>query len=267
MVLRLGEMTWPEVAEVLKKPNAIILTVGATEEGGYHMPLNFDNVMFTYIAEKAAEKVMDKHPKISVIVAPTIPYGEVSHVAGFPGYVGLQDETLVQVVSDILRCFVIGGFKNIIVFLGHFQNAAAVEVACRKIDNEFRDKKDLGIFAVNPMKDMGFPSPAEARAGAIGVGHALEAATAMMLVIAPETVHLERAVKGKAKIPLLKEYVGETGIRNDAILYKTRIKEHDETGIGGDPTLATREEGEQILETLTDNFAGIIAQIVQSEGK
>ena len=175
-----------------------------------------------------------------MIVAPTIPYGEVSHVAGFPGYVGLQDETLVKVVSDILRCFVIGGFKNIIVFLGHFQNAAAVEVACRKIDNEFRDKKDLGIFAVNPMKDMGFPSPAEARAGAIGVGHALEAATAMMLAIAPETVHLERAGKGKAKIPLLKEYVGEIGTRNDAILYKPRHNDHDETGIGGAPNLHIR---------------------------
>ena len=73
MVLRLGEMTWPEVAEVLKKPNAIILTVGATEEGGYHMPLNFANVIFSYIAEKSADKVTDQHPKISVNVAPTIP--------------------------------------------------------------------------------------------------------------------------------------------------------------------------------------------------
>lgn len=266
MALRLGEMSWPEVAEVIKKPNAIVLTAAATEEAGYHMPLNFDTVMFTHMIERASEKAMKARPEISIIIAPTIPYGEISHVSEFPGSVGVSDESLIAFISDILRCFVTQGFRNIVVFLGHFQNVAAVEIACRKIDNEFKDKiKNLGIFAVNPMKGMGFPSAEECKAGVMGLGHAAEAPTSMMLAIAPENVHMERAVSGKPYIPILKEYVGETAIRNDSIFYKTRIKEHDETGLGTNPTFASKELGEKTLERLTDNIADVLVQIVHSE--
>lgn len=101
--------------------------------------------MFTYMIEKALEKTMRAHPEMSIVIAPTIPYGEISHVADFPGSVGLHDKTLITVISDIMRCFIVQGFRNIVVSLGHKQNRAAVEVACRKIDNAFKDKiKNLG---------------------------------------------------------------------------------------------------------------------------
>ncbi len=54
MTVRLDEMNWPEVKEVLSKPNVIILPLGSTEQHGTHLPINFDSFCATYIAEHAA---------------------------------------------------------------------------------------------------------------------------------------------------------------------------------------------------------------------
>ena len=62
--------TWPELAEVLKQPNAIILPIGSIEQHGPHLPLNTDAANVTYVAEQTARKVTDEN-EIRVIVAPT----------------------------------------------------------------------------------------------------------------------------------------------------------------------------------------------------
>ena len=84
--IRLDEMSWPEVAEVLKKPNVVLLPIGSMEQHGPHLPLNVDSCCSTHIAEQAARKVTDEG-SIQVMVAPTIEYTWVTmeRFAEFPG--------------------------------------------------------------------------------------------------------------------------------------------------------------------------------------
>ena len=75
MSVRLHEMSWPEVRQLLTKPHAVILPLGSIEEHGAHLPLNVDSANAAYICERAARRVSDEHD-LRVIVAPTIDYTE-----------------------------------------------------------------------------------------------------------------------------------------------------------------------------------------------
>ncbi|GAI19376.1 unnamed protein product, partial [marine sediment metagenome] len=87
MEIRLENLSWPEVKEVLKKPHAVILPTGSVEQHGLHLPLNVDYRCPTYVAELAAGKVAKEHD-IRVLVAPAVHYGETSSTfADFPGVI------------------------------------------------------------------------------------------------------------------------------------------------------------------------------------
>ena len=73
--IRFGDMRWPEIEDVLGKPNVVILPIGSTEQHGRHLPVNFDAYSATYYAEQVARKVTAEN-SIHVLVVPAIPYGE-----------------------------------------------------------------------------------------------------------------------------------------------------------------------------------------------
>ena len=54
------EMSRPEIEEVQKRPNAVILPTGSTEQHSYHLPVNVDARCVSYIAEQTARKVADE---------------------------------------------------------------------------------------------------------------------------------------------------------------------------------------------------------------
>ena len=80
-----------------------------------------------------------------------------------------------------------------------------------------------------------------------GGTHADEIETSMMLYIAPETVDMSRAVRDWA--PKTKPGFSRT---------PDGPGHYSKTGIWGDPTLATREKGEQVVERMVE---GILADI------
>ena len=80
-----------------------------------------------------------------------------------------------------------------------------------------------------------------------GGTHADEIETSMMLYMAPETVDMSKAVRDWA--PKLKPGLSRT---------PDGPGHYSKTGIWGDPTLATREKGERIVEHMV---AGMLADI------
>jgi len=262
MTVRMDEMSWTEIREKLKGPNAIILPLGSAEEHGAHLPVNFDSACATYLAEHAAQKVMDEH-KISVLVAPTIDYTDVSLHKMFPGTIGVKPDTLIKVLVDIIENFLYQGFNNIIVLTAHRENRASVEVACTLIAD---DHPDANIYAITSVGGLGFDvRPGLEKAGLPGIGHALELETSMAMVIEPHLVHLEKAVIGARKLPISARYLGETGKdTSKGILYCSGITGFEESGTFGDPTMATKEEGEIILPAMIKDLADITVQVVKS---
>ncbi len=263
MIVRLDEMSWPEVKGVLSKPNAVILPLGSTEEHGAHLPVNFDSSCTTYIAEHAARKVMNEN-KICVLVAPTIDYTEVSLHKMFPGTIGVKADTLIKVIMDVVGSFLDQGFKNIIALTGHRENRASLEVAFTMIAD---DHPEANIFAITSVRGIGFDArPGLVKAGIVGEGHALEVETSMALVIEPQNVHLDKAIIGSRKLPLSPRYIGDTGKdTSKGVIYCSGITGFEESGTFGDPTMASKEAGEKLLSAMIGDLADIIVQVVKPQ--
>lgn len=263
MKIKLEDMSWPEVEEILKKPNVMILPTGCIEQHGRHLPLSVDLRCATYIAELAARKVTDEH-NIRILVAPAVPYGEVSGFSKFPGTVGLSVDTFTRVIEDIIRGFASQGFKNILIINGHFGNVVPMAVALRKIGIDF---PNLGLFAVN-WWSMGSDAIQKMRKSKV-MAHACELETSVSLVIQPENVHLDKAVKEIPGSALSSKWWAADTYGPKRLIHMSRRafpKMGENAGVMGDPTVAAKEFGEKAIEAVIDELEELLLEIVKSEG-
>ena len=261
MKIILADMTWPEVEGLLREPNAVVIPVGSTEQHGLHLPLNVDSRCATYMAEQAARKVTEEH-RIRVVVAPTIHYTEVATFDSYPGSVGISVDTEIRVIGDIARNLTKQGFKNIIFVNGHSSNVIPINTALRQV---FVDFPDAGLYALNWWA-LGFEVIPEVRKSKICL-HADELETSVSLVIQPENVHLDKAVKELPSYSLSEKWVFPDFYGPNRVFYHSR-KNYPQLGTGsgvmGDPTVASRETGEKIVKAVVDDLAEIIVEVVKS---
>jgi len=264
MKIRLGDMRWPELAEVLKKPNVVILPTGSTEQHGRHLPVNFDAAAATYIAEEVARKVTDE-TKIHALVAPPIPYGETLGTPPFPkllpGSVGITSDTARRLIEEVVRSLLIQGFRNILVINGHLENTVPIAAALRKLSIEF---PTAGMYAGNWWFIASETWETISKGGKEGRGHGCERETVVALVIEPENVDLNAAVKGSHVTSLPEKYV--TPLLGGPIFFHSRHGGVRASGLMGDPTASTKETGEKFLEAIVDEYSKIVISIAQSEG-
>jgi creatinine amidohydrolase len=262
MKIRMEDLAWPEIEDCLKKPNAVLVPVGSIEQHGRHLPLSVDYRCPAYVAEVAAGKVMLERD-FSILVAPSFQYGEVSlAIKGFPGCIGLTTDTAIRAFEDVARSFIKSGFNNIIFVNGHSTNMASLTIALRKVSADF---PSAGLYVVRWLH-LGFDVIPKVRKSSWGL-HAEELETSASLVIQPENVHMERAVK---ELPVFS--LSDRWIKMDICGDKSKIafhtrqkypeKSRGDSGVIGDPTSATRETGEAILEASAVDLARIIVEVI-----
>ena len=262
MTVRLDELSWLDVKEVLTKPHAVILPIGSTEEHGAHLPLNVDSACVTYIAEAAAKRAADDHGVIA-LVAPTIHYTDVGPHKRFPGTIGIKIETLIQVLVETIEAFMEQGFKNVIGLSGHLENNSPLEIACRIVADRRPGANIYGLTVVHGLGSHALPGIL--KGGIPGMGHALEVEASIALVIQPQNVHLEKTLVGHRRLPLPEKYIGPVGEdKSRGVLYCSGVEESEESGTSGDPRMATKEAGEKILAADIDDLTDIIVQVVKA---
>jgi creatinine amidohydrolase len=265
--IRFGDMRWPEIAEVLKKSNVVIVPIGATEQHGRHLPVNFDYYSATYQAEEAARKVTDEG-KIHVLVAPTIPYGEAFGMPPFkkmlPGTITITADTVIRLVMDVVRSLVVQGFNNIFVLNGHAENNAPVDVALRELSIEFKDREGLGLFATSSFL-LGSEAWMEiSKGGRTAQGHAGERETAIAMAIEPENVQPGVVYEGNRIDSLPPKYV--TPFCRELVFSHTRLGGVRDSGVQVMDPNATKEMGEKCVAAVVDALVEIITSIAKSEG-
>jgi len=264
MGIRLDEMTWPEVEEVLKEPNVVIVPTGSTEQHGLHLPINVDARCSTYISEQAATKATDEH-KIRVLVAPTINYTDMPDFRDFPGTIGLPTDTAMAVFEGVARSFIRSGFANIIFVNGHFPNTPLLATALRKVSLDF---PDIGLYALN-WWDLGSDVIQSIRKSNCML-HAEELETSASLVIQPENVHMERTKKDVPLFSLSSKWVFPDFFASQKLFYHSRARFPSRVkgspGVMGDATVANREMGEKALSAVIRDLVEIIVEVVKSQG-
>ena len=218
----LEKLSWDEAEKVLRADQVVVIPLGAeAKEHGQHLQLNNDWLMAEYFKERVLEKA-------SVVVAPTINYSFYPAFLEYPGSTSLSEATAQAMVADIVRSLAHYGPRKFYIVNTGISTLRPLKAAATELAND-------GIL----MRYLDFTQedPVETKWRKSAGTHADEIETAMMLYIAPESVHME-----KAKRDLNPHQPG--GLTRDPKGKGT----YSPTGAWGDPTMATREEGQALVE-------------------
>jgi creatinine amidohydrolase len=250
--IRYDELSWPEMREAIARQPVVLLPFGTVEDHGPHLPLNTDNVIVEAFCLEAARRAPGE-----MLVMPLVAYGLDEHHMDFPGTVTVDMHTLLDYVSDVAISAARHGFTHLLVVNGHGSNAPLADLVARRV------VLDTGIvcgaMSPNAAIDPTLAEPALSdlrRSEPGGVAHAGEYETALMLHLRPDLVHMERAVRemGQLKLTYFNWDHGEPS----ALSWQDWWSRMSETGVCGDPTVATAEFGRAVFETTVENLVRFV---------
>jgi creatinine amidohydrolase len=104
---RFGELTWTEAQELVAENPVILLPIGVLEQHGPHLPLDEDNIVAEFVANRVAEQV-------DCLVLPTLNYGHSPIFRNYCGTISLSSETLRSCIVDIVSDLYRSGFRRFI---------------------------------------------------------------------------------------------------------------------------------------------------------
>ncbi len=253
MTLFFEQLTYPEVRAAAERGALILIPVGQVEEHGPHLPLNCDCIIARSLAVAAAEGIAAEIP---VLVLPTVWTAySVQQVARWPGLITFREpETMIQMMYDMLESLVKNGFRKIVMVNGHGNNPAILELASRKIGSDYEVFPAV-VYALAMSKPVG-PSVRKSEMGGCG-GHAGEEETALLLHLAPDLVHMERATDEDIVHYQTRFFPGDIYStipdRIGGIYWSTWGVVPSKTGVYGDPTAATAETGKALFDEMVKN--------------
>ena len=242
-------MTWPEVKEIIDKIRVAIIPAGSNEQHGPHLTFQTDISSATYVARKAAEKL---YPQ--VLVTPPISIGVSPHHMQFPGSLTLRSDTLINIVLDICQSLNHHGIRKILILNGHGGNTFALNTAGTRV------KYELGLIpAVVDYWNLISPKEAESiLEGKIWPGHACEFETSMALAMNHEFVReaaITRPEDFFTRLPAYHRFL----VGSDVEYSRSGVKP------GGDPSLATKEKGEKLINAAVNGLISFLTDFIGHE--
>jgi creatinine amidohydrolase len=231
----IGDMTREEFRKMMETSKVAIIPTGSTEQHGPHLPLKTDLALVTHIVSKAAEEL---YPR--VMVAPPIAIGYSPYHMCYPGTISLRYETLIETIMDICRCLKYHGFRKIAIVNGHGGNEGPSQLAARRAREEL-GLKMLVISYWSLIPKQVLDTILETK---IVPGHACEFETSLGYVIFPELIsgEIPRRLKAPAILPG----------------FVWNMDELTAAGYEGDPSMATREKGERLLEAAVEGLKTLL---------
>ncbi|MBV9119960.1 MAG: creatininase family protein [Chloroflexi bacterium] len=239
----LHEMTFEEVEALLKVSDVALLSFGAIEQHGGHLPLGTD----TFIAEETVRRVLSKLAgKGHSAVGAVIPVGISHKFLRFPGSITLGFETFVQAHLDICESLFGQGFRKFAIVCGNGGNATACRIATDRIAMEL---KTPAIF-VDALPYQ-FANKADVVKDPAHDKHAGEAETSKILAVHPELVHLDRADD-------VLEGAEKSGYGTGFLRGGGDWREEAERGYLGRPNLAEASTGDKLYEMNSDWIVNVV---------
>ncbi|MGY8997124.1 MAG: creatininase family protein [Alphaproteobacteria bacterium] len=234
------DLTWPEVAERLATSVVVVPMGAVAKEHGPHLPMKTDWLL----ARELSRRIADELP---VLIAPVIAFGYYPAFRHWPGSQHLSPETFTALVKDLISGLIAQGARHVAIV----NTGVSTEPVLQIVTRELYETTGLRI----PVADITRLGHGAAHLMEHDIdGHADEEETSMMLVIAPELVHLDRARRddGNMRDAPATVFRQPSVFRNDP---QGGI-DHSATGARGDPSLATPEKGEAALTAMADDLIG-----------
>ena len=226
-VMDANELYDPEFRKLIKsKKPTIIIPVGSIEQHGAHLPITTDSDIVTEIASRLAKKC-------GFIVFPTISYGvSEEHYPLFN--INTSSVSLSVFLSGIIKSLVENNIKSVKILNGHHGNVEVLKMM--ELSPNFPSKPDFYSywhFMEHEFDHAGFVE------------------TSIMLAIS-DKVKMEKAEKGLITKGLSDEEIQRI---NKLSTQPGGFPKVTENGVWGDPTGATKKDGEKFLAEIVRNLA------------
>lgn len=248
----LGSLTWPEAKTALATADAVIIPIGAgAKEHGPHLPMNTDRIVLEYLMAQAVQHA-------NIVMAPPVLHGWFPAFRHYPGTEIANARAFQQYVDEIAKSLLRHGAQRLV-----FLNTGIFKATGLPLSVVARDiRTDTGVpTLVLSWDDLETAEVSQFTQQKRG-GHADEIETSIMLYLQPDLVHMERAKT---------DYRGEPG---EQIGYRPGLFRYDpsdpsatESGLYGDPTLATAEKGRRTLELMTRNLLCALEQFAENANR
>lgn len=237
-----ARLSWDRVAARIEAGAAAVLPIGAgAKEHGLHLPMDTDRIQADWLAGIIANT-------IDALVWPTLTYGYYPAFVSYAGSVSLSSKTFSAMVREIVQGLATYGVRPVLVVDTGLSTLQPVAKAIATsghahITHHLRVHEGPRYRAAARSQEQSEGS------------HADELETARMLALTPDFVAMEKAApspprKGGADGPL-------SPIDPNSPNYSP-------SGSWGDPTLATREKGEALLEAMAADVAEMARNAVRT---
>jgi len=255
--LFLEHLTWPEVElAITRGTTTVVVSVGAIEQHGPHLPLCVDAELGTALAMRVARKLGD------ALVAPTIRVGCSEHHMGFAGTISLRDETLEAICTDYCVSLARHGFTDICLIPSHGGNFAPLRDMVPRLQKAVDEVSEscwvgaytdllglVGVWRLVVEEELGL-------GGRVG-GHADIAEASEMLFLHPQLVRVDRAEPGR---------VGELDQSLVDRVFEKGLRAVTANGILGDPRGMDARVGEKLLEATSKVIAESFREDAEPDG-
>ena len=241
-------LTWKQVDALPRDETLLVLPTAAIEQHGHHLPLATDTLINNLVLGKALKLLPAELP---VYALPPVCYGKSNEHVGFPGTMSVSAQTFLAVVRDLGASIAASGFKRVVLYNTHGGNTSLVDVLARDLRAEF-GLRTFSLFG-SPGATFEGVSQQERTYGF----HAGEIETAYLLHGTPELVHTDEYTANyiaRVNVPELLKPEGS------AANFAWLTKDIAPSGVLGDPSAATAENGER----WSDEAAAHVAEILEA---
>jgi creatinine amidohydrolase len=235
-----ANLNWEDLADIEARQKVVLLLpIGSTEAHGPHAPLSTDATISLEVCLMSAEKLARRNYRAFVL--PPLSYAVTECASQFPGTISISPEVDTRLISDICLSLVGGGLKKICIFNSHFE-PAHVQCIYEAIER-VREISGVGVAFTDITRKK--YSSRLVDVFQMGESHADRYETSLLMAIDPSLINEEkRRVLPRLAINLVEK------------IFKQGLSKFKEFGMPGaycgDPASATAEEGEMILERLSD---------------
>jgi len=236
---RLALLAAPEVRALAAAGTPALWAIGSTEQHGTHLVTGFDLASAQAVCDRAAERC----PR-DVALLPGLPFGSSDHWLPLGATWSLSPTTLVSLVGDVARSAAAAGFRRLTIVNGHAGNIGPAVTAVGGLVADTTVVEFLSYWTLVDPERIKALSPSDGG----GVGHAGEVETSIALYLGG------LAVDERLPAPAGKELSEGPG-SSDPIIRAPRPLTEAPSGVYGNPTTATRELGELMIEAAADRLA------------
>ena len=232
------------------RPGALaIIPTAAIEQHGPHLAVGADAIIGQGLLARALSFLPASCP---VCVAPPLLVGKSTEHADFPGTLSLTAATFSAMIRALVEQLCLLGFQRIAFFNTHGGNSAVLVPLIRELQSTPGLRIGILQHGFKPLQ-----SPQEAAYGF----HAGEWETALMLALAPALVRRAKAI---CHYPAQLDDAGELRPVGAALTFGWSTRDISPSGVMGDATLATTDQGEAWLDATAHSLADRISALTRT---